>query len=495
EAALWEESAAIWKEYAAALGRGDETEAERLRTQALALGGWEKWPGAAYAYGKVRVARAKRDELGNQEAALWEESAEIWKEYAAALGRGDETQAERLKKQVSALTSSSSGSPLYCYRKARVARAKRDELGNKEAALWEESAAIWKECAATLARGDETQAERLKKQALALGGWEWSPGAAWPGAAYAYGKARVARAKGDELGEKEAEAWTELAEVLKEEAAALVVKGDINEAEYVKNLSKISSKKLNAINNFLKTNIRSSLSADFKESAKKEHQQLSERLDSLHSSEKSSMQPKKEEVSPAATKETKEEEQSSLELFNSAYEKANKESEKGNKLLFEAMDQQTITSWEEAHHAMATAAKLWNGALEKESKFSLLSTTVLQKLRLRKNLSKSQKQSELWLEKASYAEKKVIALQFHQEAATEINLLEKAIQSWEELLTSCKSLFESHNKTMMTKEQNAWKKEEEDLRSKKETLQKIPQEGLGEKKPSTQEWSDDDFDF
>ncbi|MBX9743329.1 MAG: hypothetical protein K2W99_07330, partial [Chthoniobacterales bacterium] len=228
EAALWEESAAIWKEQSAALAREDWTQAWRLREQALALGGCEWSPGAAYAYGKVREAKAKGDELGNQEAALWEESAAICKEQAAALGRGDETQAERLKKQVSALTSSSSGSPLYCYRKARVARAKRDELGNKEAALWEESAAIWKECAATLARGDETQAERLKKQALALGGWEWSPGAA-----YAYEKAREARAKGDELENQKAALWEESAAIYKEQSAALG-RGDETQAERLK---------------------------------------------------------------------------------------------------------------------------------------------------------------------------------------------------------------------------------------------------------------------
>ncbi|MBX9742500.1 MAG: S8 family serine peptidase [Chthoniobacterales bacterium] len=241
EAALWEESAAILKEYAAALGRGDETQAERLGKQAYTLGGWENWPGAAYAYGKAREARAQGDELGNKEAALWEESAAIWKEQSAALAKGDEPQAERLKKQAYALGGYADWpGAAYAYGKAREARARGDELGNKEAALWEESAEISKHRAAALRAGDEEQAERLKKQAYALGGWKNCPGAA-----YAYGKAREARARGDELGNKEAALWEESAAIWKEQAAALR-EGDEKQAELL-------SKQANALSNSTST--------------------------------------------------------------------------------------------------------------------------------------------------------------------------------------------------------------------------------------------------
>ncbi|MBX9742486.1 MAG: S8 family serine peptidase [Chthoniobacterales bacterium] len=255
EAALWEKSAEIWQEQAAAVKeKGGEKQPDKLMKQAFALGGREKWPGAAYAYGKAREARAWGDELGNQEAALWEKSAAIYKKQADPLERGgekqaaavkekDEKQADKLIKQALAL-GGWEGLPgaAYAYGKAREARARKDELGDKEAALWEKSAEIWQEQAAALEKGDEKQAaavkgkdekqaELLKKQALALGGSENCPGAA-----YAYGKAREARAWKDELGDKEAVLW--------EEAADQLAAGDEEQTEPLK--KQVSALNLNS---------------------------------------------------------------------------------------------------------------------------------------------------------------------------------------------------------------------------------------------------------
>jgi hypothetical protein len=225
-AEAWRKAALQYEAQAEALSKGDTASAELHYQAAKALGGYEKNPGAAFAYSEA----VKEQRYGNSKAAeAWRKAALQYEAQVEALIKGDTAAAELYAQAAKVLGGYKYGDPgaASAYSKADTGQ----RYGSSKAAeAWHKAALQYEAQVEALIKGDRAAAEFHSQLAETLGG-DWRQ---TPGAAYAYSEAADEQRKGNS---QAAEAWSKAALQYEAQVEARI-KGDTVAAEFHSQLAK-----------------------------------------------------------------------------------------------------------------------------------------------------------------------------------------------------------------------------------------------------------------